>query len=214
MKKLIRKVLIIMGIILLLFVLIKLYHFVIVKNMFDAIDEFRNEENRAYFVNTVIDGDAVLEEKVLLKEDIIKYINRISGSEVRCKYRNFENNQEYSFCSEKKEVYMNDLTIQNRDVLYSLPAFMELKDIKLKLKLSQINYIIPIKYNDKFCYKIVTRKEEVIIESSTYLPIYSSVKRVRLDDKTKIEKTYEFKIGEVTDEDVALPDLSEYTIVE
>ena len=211
-RGLIRKVLVIVAVVLVLIGLVKWYHFVVVRRMFDAINEFRNEENRAYFVKTVVDENMILEEKIMLKEGKIKHTNMKKGSEVDCKWENFEKNEEYFFNIEKKKVYINNLKIGNKDSLYSLPSFIEYLLRENKLKLNGIVYILPIKYNNEFCYKIVTKKENIIIRSSTYLPIYSSVKRVKLDKKTKIEKTYEFKVGEVTDEDVALPDLSKYTL--
>lgn len=201
-----------------LFVLMKLYHFVIVKNMFDAIDEFRNEENRVYFVNTVMSENVVSRREILLKQDVMKYINRKSDLEVKYEWKNFENDKEYFFDMNNRKVYTNDKIFLNKDFLINMPNYIGYGyEVENKLfKVFDINHILPTKYNNELCYKIITKNEIIIIDRNTYLPIYSSTKMADSADKskTKLEKTYEFKVGEVTDEDVALPDLSEYTIVE
>ena len=168
MKKLIRKVLIIMGIILLLFVLIKLYHFVIVKNMFDAIDEFRNEENRAYFVNTVIDGDAVLEEKVLLKEEVMKYITSKNDMELSYELRNFETDEEYFINANNRKVYINDIVFLSKELLPSISNYIgsTYRDFDLS-EIFTIDYILLTKYNNKFCYKIITKSEIIIVDKDS-----------------------------------------------
>ena len=110
-RGLIRKVLVIVAVVLVLIGLVKWYHFVVVRRMFDAINEFRNEENRAYFVKTVVDENMILEEKIMSKEGKIKHTNMKNGSEVECKWENFENNEEYFFNIEKKKFYINNLKI-------------------------------------------------------------------------------------------------------
>ena len=76
-------------------------------------------------------------------------------------------------------------------------------------KVFEIYYIIPIKYNNQFCYKISTKNEIVIIDGKTYLPLYSKVKTLNSDDgiENETENFYEFKIGEVKDEDMVMPDI-------
>lgn len=214
-KELIRKVLKIMIVILILFVLVKLYHFMIVKHLFDAITEFKNEENRAYFVNTVMSENMVLEEKVFLKQETIKYISKESNVDLIYEWREFRNNEEYFFDVNSKKIYTKD-TYLTKNFLPDIPeciGYSYGEEFKPSAILA-VHHIIPTRYNDKFCYKIITKNEVIIIDKDTYLPVYSSMKTVKTDSKNKIEKTYEFKVGEVTDEEVALPDLSEYTIVE
>ena len=77
-------------------------------------------------------------------------------------------------------------------------------------KIFEIRYIIPIKYNEQLCYKISTKTEIVIINAKTYLPLYSIAKSVNsdFDINDKMGNFYEFKIGEVKEEDMVMPDIT------
>lgn len=218
-SKRVMKVLIVILAILLIFVLSRLYHFVIMSRVFDAIVAFKNEENRRYFVSTIINTNRILEKEVLVNQKIIKNLSNRNGINLNYEWRNLESNESYSFNVNSKEIYKNDVIIQNRAVLPNLPDFIgyAFKNNKVNLdKILDIYYIIPTKYEEKSCYKIGLKHEIIIIDKATYLPIYSSITRINSNDgnKEKIENIYEFKVGEVTDEDVALPDLSDYIIVE
>lgn len=215
-NKLVKRILMIGLVILLLFILSKVYQFVMMSKLFNAIENFRKEENRSYSVKTMMDEDVVFEVETFLKQDRMKSINRINNSELNCQWIDFQNLRVYSFSMENKKVYKNDIMLENRDILSNLPDFIENTSERKISKIFKIRYITLIKYNNKICYKIVTKNEIIIIDKDTYLPVYSSIQKVSSNDnyKVKTEYTYEFKVGEVTDEEVALPDLSEYTIVE
>ena len=217
-NKLVKRILIIVLVILELFVLSKVYHFMLVSRLFDAVENFREEENRTYFVMTTMDRELVMEEKILLKEDTVKYVNSKNNRELNYIWKNFQNSKEY-FIDVENKVYTDDMTFKNKNILPKLPNFIRYAFNKSKLNISKIFdicHIVLTKYENRICYKIVTKNEVIIIDKDTYLPIYSSLKMLDATYKSKnvIEKSYEFKVGEVTDEDVALPDLSEYTIVE
>lgn len=206
-------------VILILFMLSKVYQVVIVSRVFEAVEEFRNEENRGYWVEIKMNKDMILEEQILLKQKIMKYINKKNSLDVNCVWKSFESKEEYFFDIKKEEVYINDLIMESKDILFNLPSLMGYTFGNGKFDISKIFevlYILPVKYEDKFCYKIITKNEVIIVEKDTYLPIYSSIKRMKSNEESKsvIERRYEFKVGEVTNEDVTLPNLSEYTFVE
>lgn len=215
-NKLVKRILMIGLVILLLFILSKVYQFVMMSKLFNAIENFRKEENRSYSVKTMLDEDVVFEETTLLKKDIMKYVSKENGLDLNYRWRNFQNNEKYSFNIKNKEVYKNDMMLENKRLLYNLPSLIDYTFRENVSKIFDIRHIILTKYNNKICYKIATKNEIIIIDKDTYLPVYSSVRKITSEDqkRTKIENTYEFKVGEVTDEEVALPDLSEYTIVE
>ncbi len=77
----------------------------------------------------------------------------------------------------------------------------------------KVKYILPVDYHNQKCYKIATNTQTLIISRDTYLPIYYSIDMMNSEKNEKVltEITYEFKVGEVTDEDIALPDLTGYT---
>lgn len=94
-----------------------------------------------------------------------------------------------------------------------MPNLISILDKEEGVKISkifEIRSIIPIKYNEQFCYKISTKTEVIIIDAKTYLPVYSNVKTVnsdlQIDNKTG--NFYEFKIGEVKEEDMVMPDIT------
>lgn len=210
---------VVVFVILILFMLSKVYQMVIVSRVFEAVEEFRNEENRGYWVETIINGKMVLKEEIILKQEIVKHVKKKNGSIISYKCKNFDQKEECFVNIKNKKIYRHDIMIKNENTLYNLPNFIEYSfdNDKFNLyKIFDVHYILPTKYQDKLCYKIITKNEVIIVEKDTYLPIYSSIKRMKSNEESKsvIERTYEFKVGEVTDEDVELPDLSEYTFVE
>lgn len=212
-------VIMVVLLVLILFILSKAYQMTIINHVFEAIEEFKNEGNREYWVETIINGEVVLEEEIFLKQEMMKCVKRKNNSIISYKCKNLDQKEEYFVNIKNKKIYRHDIMIKNENTLYNLPNFIEYSFDNDKFKLSKIfdiHYIIPTKYKDKPCYKIVTKNEVTIVKKETYLPVYSSAKRMKSNEesKSKIERTYEFKVGEVTDEDVALPDLSEYTFVE
>lgn len=211
--------LVIVLVILLLLVLSRVYYLVVINHVFEAIQKFKDEENREYCVEMKVNENTILKEQILLKQEIMKYINRKNSLDINCVWKNFKSKEKYSFGVKQKTVYINDLIMESKDILFNLPSLMGYTAENGKFDISKIFevlYILPIKYQDKLCYKIITKNEVIIVEKDTYLPIYSSIKRMKSNEESKsvIERRYEFKVGEVTDEDVELPNLSEYTFVE
>ena len=210
-RRLVIKSLIIAFVILLIFVLSKVYHFMIINHVLEAIQEFKNEENRAYLVDIRMNENIVLQEETLVKQEIVKYTNRKDGLDLNYRWEDFKTNENYFINVNSKSIYADDEVIQSKNILPNLPNFIahtSNEETKLS-KILKIYYVIPTKYENKKCYKIVSRNEVIIIDKETYLPVYASL--VTFDNNSnKIEKTYEFKVGEVTDENVALPDFGDY----
>ena len=71
---------VVVFVILILFMLSKVYQMVIVSRVFEAVEEFRNEENRGYWVETIINGKMVLKEEIILKQEIVKHVKKKNGS--------------------------------------------------------------------------------------------------------------------------------------
>lgn len=218
-NKIVFRVFTVVLVILILFVLSKVYHFVIMNHLFEAIVKFRSEENRAYLVDVRMSEDIVLQEETLLKQEIVKYVNKKDGRDLNYRWKNFDTNENYFININSKSVYANDEIIQSKNILPNLPnliGYISEEDGVNLLKVFEICYIIPTKYENKNCYKIVTKNEVIVIDKKTYLPVYSALKILDYNEENnnQVEKTYEFKVGEVTDEDVMLPDLTNYTTVE
>lgn len=212
MKKLFLKIiLIILG----LFILSKTYHFVMMNKVYDAIEEFRNEENRYYSVTVLVSEEISRKEEIFVKQKIVKYTKWKENTGLYCEWKNCNSNESYSFNVDSKNLYEYNSPIENEKFLDNIPNFILsiYKNNKFNInKIFDVRYIIPTKYDGKSCYKISTKTEEIIIDKDTYLPLYSSIKTINLNENNKTENIYEFKVGEVTDEDVALPDFSDYTL--
>lgn len=201
-----------------LVILIKIYHFIIMNQFHNAVENFKNEENRYYSVVCKKDSNLIKETRMFAKEDIIKYIEIKNEVEVYCEWRDLKENEEYSIHFDSKKALREDLLNEKRNLLINMPDLIwnMYQNNKLNVKeLFKLQYIIPITYNNKKCYKIKTKTEAIIIEQSTYLPIYSN--RVTInsegESQNKIEYMYEFKVNSVTDEEIALPDLSSYELI-
>lgn len=217
MKK--KKFLVILIIAVIIFVIAKIYYLTIIDDVYNAIDEFRRENNRYYSISQMISEGTVRKEEMFVKQEIIKYVkeNEIAG--VLCEWKNLETNEQYLFNSNNEILDSKELSIWNEGFIKNLPNFISAlgKDDKFNIaSVMRVRYIIPTKYNNKPCYKVVTKAETIIIDKDTYLPVYSVIRTHNSGEKEKIkiEKTYEFEVGNVTDEDVLLPDLTNYTVVE
>ena len=218
MKKKVR--MIVLGIVVLLVVAIfigmKIYHFIVIRNIYEAIENFRSESNRYYLTTITSYNEMKKTEEILLKDNIAKWNEQIDNIDEYCKWRDSELNKEYLIYLQSQKFKLNNLLTTQIDFLKNLPDIvLEIyQNDKLNIKLLlRIKYILPINYNNQKCYKIITNTQTLIVSKDTYLPIYFSTQF--RDSETKhnniTEITYQFKVGEVTDEDIALPDLTGYT---
>lgn len=211
-----KKVLIILIIAVIIFVIGKIYCLAIINNMFSAIQKFWKKENRYYSVSQTIDESTIRKEEIFIKQPIVKYIKQNEVNGCVYEWKNLETNEQYLYNSNNEILENKELSIQDETFIKNLPNFISVLCENNKLNFDsvlRVNYIIPIKYNNKPCYKVVTKAETIIIDKSTYLPIYSAMKMHNSDGKIshEIEKMYEFEVGNITEDDVLLPDLTHYT---
>lgn len=215
MKKII---LAILGVICIIFVVHKVYHGVVSYKIYTNLENFMAEENRMYQVSMKDLNNIKNVQTVYRKNDIINCIKENDNK--YCEWYNFITNENYSFNMNTKTVYRNTISLFDTQTLFNLPHYiLELTNnskIKEVFAIFNIKYITLEKFEDKMCYKIVTKNENIFVDCSTYLPVYSKMKVVNSnnDQKNYIENFYEFEIGNVTDEEVELPNLEEYTIIE
>lgn len=197
-----------------IFVGMKIYHFIVIRNVYEAIENFRSESNR-YYLATIKDR-SLIKEEIIMKNDVVKWSEQKDGITKYCQWKNFTTNQKYSILLEDKTFKKNEKLIMENSILKNLPQMIFLiyseNGINIK-ELFKIKYILKSCYNGRDCYKIVANTKVLILDKDTYLPIHYSVESRKSDDNDKIitEITYQFKVGEVTDEDIALPDLTGYT---
>lgn len=213
LKKLLIKIVVIIFVI---FLVVKLQHLFVIHQMYVAIEDFKKQENQEYGVTLKMMEDITYEQKTFVKENIVKHIYGNDEIEQYCEWKNLENGETYVLDLNSKNRYENPSYLENDNFLMNLPNIVLSTYRGNKLNLAEIlkmRFVLLTKYQGRICYKIITKQEVIIMDLKTHLPLYCSM--VVLDsnqDKIgKIEKFYEFKVGEVTEEDVALLDLSEYT---
>lgn len=210
MKKFLIKVSIVsIFVILLIFVSLKIYHYVIIHNVYHAIENFKNEKNRYYSVMRIQNGKTLFNEQIFCNNNQIKYL--VLNANLNKWYfeiKSFKSNEQNIKNNEK----LNEVEsrIENINILTNMPNFISLiyQNNKFNFKqFFQIYYIIPTKYEDKKCYKIVTKTEVILVDKNTYLPVYACRNLKNSDKASNANKEfiYEFKINTVTDEDMEEP---------
>lgn len=212
MKKLVVKIILV---ILIITLGSKAYYFMVMNHICRAIERFENEENRYYSV-VLKSKRSTGKQEIWLKDNVLKLEESKDGEKTYCQWEDFSNGKKYNIDLERKDFTENVLTKTNKNYLVNLPRLILniYKDNQFKMKyFLKIKYIIPIKYNNQKCYKIVTNQETIIVDRTTGLPIHSVVKftNSNQDSKYETEISYEFKVNEVTDEEIELPDLTGYT---
>lgn len=192
----------------------RIYYFTVIRNVYEAIENFRNEDNRYYAV-TITNNNMTKVEEILVKDNRVKWNEKKDNMRVYCEWKDFNDNEEYSIIFKNKTFSVNNLLMVEPKFLKNLPNAVRGNQFNIK-EFQKIERVLPVDYNNQKCYKIITDKETLIVDQETYLPIYYSVETINSEENIKLltETTYEFKVGEVTDEDIALPDLTGYTQIE
>lgn len=200
-------VLILVGIIIL-----KVYCLTIVKKVYYEIDKFIKIENRYYAVIITKNGKNLIKHKILSKDNKIKYLQFGKNFEeiLYFEFKDFNLDEKYFWTINEKETKVlneKEQYIIDKKFIVSIPELILkiYENNKLNLKeFLNIYYVIPVKYEDKKCYKIVTKYETIIIDKETFLPKYSCKNWVNSEDDNscKMEYFYEFEINTVTEEDM------------
>lgn len=193
----------------------RIYYFTVIRNVYEAIENFRNEDNRYYAV-TMTENNVTICGNIVLKNNILKWNEKRDNVNVYCQWKDFNKNQEYAIIFKDKTFTINEFLITHSTILTNLPKVLlsVFTDNQFNIKeFQKIERVLSVDYNNQKCYKIITDKETLIVDQETYLPIYYSVETVTSEENINLltETTYEFKVGEVTDEDIALPDLTGFT---
>ena len=203
-------------IVLLIILLIKIYHLAMLNKIYKSIENFKLENNRCYKVEMFINSSLKMVEELYLKESITYFFQSKDRYAI---WRNLETNDCYEVNCNDKEIYKRYSNEELSNMLPHIPhlILMLYENNKLNLgDLLKVYYIVPITYDGNLCYKITTKFETIIINSKTYLPVCAKVKVANLENNDLnyiVEYTYNFEVGNVTDEDVSLPDLTDYKIL-
>ena len=216
MRRKIIKISLVVAIVFILFMLSRIYHFIMINKVYDAIENFKKEENRYYSVTIANSKKTSIKEEIWIKDKILKYNERTDEMNIHSFWDDFNSNEKYLIKWENKEFTKKALSRDEQNFLTNLPSIIAdiypnaNFDIK---KFLNISYILPIEYENQKCYKIVADRKVLIVDKNTYLPVcyFSKFTNSNQPSNDRVENRYEFKVGTVTDEDIALPDLTEYT---
>ena len=211
-----KKIIFCILIIVCLFFILKIREILIINKVCESIKRFNNENNRKLEVCSIVNQGVCVKKSNLIKDNTECFIINTKNTGEFIVREDYSNNETITYNTTKKIKYKNDndIDIDIEKSLIGIPkSIIDLIEQKNVIKIFKIHYIIPITYEDKKCYKIATNSEIVIIDKNTYLPVYSTSKIANSKSKdNKVEYKYKFEVGTVTDEEVALPDFSDYEI--
>lgn len=201
MKKfLIKGIVVIFFVILLIGMCFKVYHYVIIHNVYQAIENFISEKNRYYSVVTIQNGKMLFNEQIFCKDNQIKYL--VLNSDLKTWYFELKNFDEI-----EKALDKSDSRIQNSEFLTNIP--ISLLEIYQNNKFNfdqffQIYHITSTEYEGKRCYKIVTKIETLLVDKSSYLPLYAyrNLKSSEKSANPNKEYIYEFEVNTVKNTDM------------
>lgn len=230
-KKVIKIILIVIIAILLLFQLYKLFNYFYKKDIYTKV---YSNINKNYYVETkVIDllgSGNIFKNTYMNNEKYMKFIyedfNNIANAKRTIymdKDKNIVINIFEKMNNELKDVaFINDSLFVGTEPIFESynPKYFEYGESlieRIKYKIFEIEssplLITTEKYNGKECYKIVENFGFNIsatiryIEKETFLPVAT------IDNLNNQKKEYNCQIREVTDEEIDLPNLSNYYVM-
>ena len=203
------KKILIKGIVIVIFVVLfigtcfKVYHYVVIHNVYHAIENFISEKNRYYSVKIIQNGKMLFNEQIFCKDNQMKYL--VLNSNLKKWYFELKN-----FDENAKELSNLDSRIEDISFITNIP--ISLLEIYQNNKFNfdqffQIYHIASTEYEGKRCYKIVTKTEILLVDENTYLPVYA-YRNLKSSEKLanpNKEYIYEFRVNTVTQEDMQEP---------
>ena len=199
--KLWKKVLIAILIIFIILVILAIWRYNILTDIYEKNNEKFSTSNYYYYSKT---DDTIMEA---WKKDQITKVNlkQVNGEGDVTIWKNESTGEEYAFYK-KQKIY----TESQGAVLGITPAGFSLEpdaNNRILIAINPIVYIGTKEYDNKECYYVKIDEQEEYIEKETglLLAVFQDNKQIR---------SIEYEFGEVTDEDVAKPDLSQYEYME
>ena len=237
-RRMCKKILIVIGIILLLFILITVRKIIILSNIDNRVSDYENNKQNIYGKTVITDAEndittsEVFVKGYIIKETIERKIEDATiGKTVQITYPN--ERKLFIEYEGKKEVYISNETapvrgahiedkvdystsvIINFGYSISLPERI-LNSIVTSIKTVEVDgkecYELSSLHNSSMLYSEGTKEMQAYVEKETGLPV-KTVELIEKDGKT-IENvvTYEYKFDVVTAEDMQEPDINQYEV--
>ncbi len=194
-----KKILIVIAVIILIYLLITLYKYIVLTKIYERNMESKKITNSYYYSET---EDTIIEgwQKDGIKKMYAKLKGKIGDIEM---WENSNTGEKYVFWNEPEKRYQEGGQV----VMSFASMFTESeKNIRLMMAAHPLLFIIPSKYEDKQCYYITLFDIKEKIDKETGLTL--------LEGNSGIERTLKYTFNDVTDEDVEMPNLSEYEYIE
>ena len=192
-----KKILIVIAVIILIYLLITLYKFSVLTKIYEKGKASNEIPNRYYYSET---EDQIIKcwQKDGIKKMSAKRKEKIGDIEM---WENSNTGEKYVFWNEPEKMYQ-----EGGQVVIGIASMFSEGESKYRIMMA-INpalVIYPKKYDDKQCYGIKMSTISEVVDKETGLVLYVN---------NGSERTYSYTFNEVTDEDVQMPNLSEYKYI-
>lgn len=194
--KLWKKVLIAILIIFIILVILAIWRYNILTDIYEKNNEKFSTSNYYYYSKT---DDTIMES---WKKDQITKVNlkQVNGEGDVTIWKNESTGEEYVFYN-KQKIY----TESQGAVLGITPAGFSLEpdaNNRILIAINPIVYIGTKEYNNKECYYVKIDEQEEYIEKETGLIIHST---------SEIgERNITYRFNDITDEEIEMPDINQY----
>ena len=91
-----------------LFLVGRIYHFIIIDKVHHAIETFKFTENRYYAVTAVYSGNETMKTEIIMRDNIVKYQKQREGVNEFCEWINFNENKSYYIDLKKQSFEENE----------------------------------------------------------------------------------------------------------
>ncbi len=192
-----KKILIVIAVIILIYLLVALYKYIVLTKIYEKGKASSEIPNRYYYSET---KDSISEgwQKDGIKKMHLKAKEKIGDIEM---WENSNTGEKYAFWNEPEKKYQEGGQV----VIGFVSMFSESESkYRIMMAINPALVIYPKKYDDKQCYGIKMSTISEVVDKETGLILYVN---------NGMEGTYIYTFNEVTDEDVQMPNLSEYEYI-
>ena len=190
-----KKILIVIAVIILIYLLITLYKYIVLTKIYERNMESKKITNSYYYSET---EDTIME--FWYKDGLMKvHLERKGNVGDIIMWEDSNTGEKYVFWNEPEKKYQ-----EGGQVVANYASMFTESQSKIRLMMAAhpLLFIVPTKYDNKQCYYVTMFDIKEKIDKETGLTL--------LEGNSGIERTLKYTFDDVTDEDVEMPNLSEY----
>ena len=193
-----KKILIVIAVIILIYLLITLYKYIVLTKIYERNTTSNEVPNRHYYSET---EDTIME--FWYKDGLMKvHLERKENVGDMIMWEDSNTGEKYVFWNEPEKKYQ-----EGGQVVANYASMFTESQSKIRLMMAAhpLLFIVPTKYDNKQCYYVTMFDIKEKIDKETGLTL--------LEGNSGIERTLKYTFNDVTDEDVEMPNLSEYEYI-